>query len=151
MTKDNLLAFKTPEAFVDDPLTEALRTGARKLLTEALEAEIEGFLSQYPDLKNHQDRQRIVRNGYLPEREIQTGIGQISVKVPCARDRKPDYESEPIRFTSSLLPPYLRKTKSMEELIPWLYLKGVSPSDFTEARQPKSALPSLSLTLPLGE
>jgi putative transposase len=133
MTKDNLLVFKTPEPFVDDPLTDVLRTGARKLLREALEAEIEGFLSQYRDLKDHQARQRVVRNGYLPERDIQTGIGQISVKVPRVRDRQPDRESGPIRFTSCLLPPYLRKTKSMEELIPWLYLKGVSTGDFTEA------------------
>jgi putative transposase len=102
-------------------------------LTEALEAEIEDFLSQYRDLKDHQNRNRVVRTGYLPEREIQTGIGLVSVKVPCARDRKPDHESRPLRSTSSLLPPYLRKTRSMEELIPWLYLKGISTSDFTEA------------------
>ena len=103
------------------------------MLTEALEAEIEGFLSQYRDLRDNQDRQRVVRNGYLPERKIQTGIGPLAVKVPRARDRQPDHESEPIRFNSSLLPPYLRKTKSMEELIPWLYLKGISTGDFTEA------------------
>lgn len=133
MSKDNVLDFKKPEPFVDDPITDVLRTGARKLLTEALEAEIEGFLSQYRDLRDHQDRQRVVRNGYLPERDIQTGIGHVAVKVPRARDRQPDHESGPIRFTSSLLPPYLRKTKSMEELIPWLYLKGISTSDFTEA------------------
>jgi putative transposase len=133
MTKDNVIEFKKPEPFVDDPITEVLRTGARKLLREALEAEIEGFLSQYRDLKDNQDRRRVVRNGFLPEREIQTGIGPVVVKVPRARDRHPDHKSGPLRFTSSLLPPYLRKTKSMEELIPWLYLKGVSTSDFTEA------------------
>jgi len=133
MTKDNVVAFKTPEPFVDDPITDVLRTGARKLLTEALETEIEGFLSQYRDLKDYQDRQRVVRNGYLPERNIQTGIGQVAVKVPRARDRQPDHESGPVRFQSSLLPPYLRKTKSMEELIPWLYLKGISTGDFSEA------------------
>jgi putative transposase len=133
MTKDNVVDFKKPEPFVDDPLTDVLRTGARKLLTEALEAEIEGFLSRYRNLKDHQGCQRVVRNGYLPEREVQTGIGPVAVKVPRARDRQPDRESEPIRFTSSLLPPYLRKTKSMEELIPWLYLKGISTSDFTDA------------------
>jgi transposase-like protein len=132
MSKDNEIEFKKPETFVDDPITEVLRTGARKLLREALEAEIESFLSQYRDLKDHQAHQRVVRNGYLPERDIQTGIGQISVKVPRARDRKPDHESGSLRFTSSLLPPYLRKTKSMEELIPWLYLKGISTGDFTE-------------------
>ena len=114
MSKDNVLDFKKPESFLDNPITEVLRTGARKLLTEALEAEIESFLSQYRDFKDHQARQRVVRNGYLPERDIQTGIGRISVKVPRARDREPDHESGPVRFTSSLLPPYLRKTKSME-------------------------------------
>jgi putative transposase len=133
MTKDNVIEFKKPEPFVDDPLTDVLRAGARKLLAEALEVEIEGFLSQYRQLRDHQDRHRVVRNGYSPEREIQTGIGPVSVKVPRARDRQPDHESGPIRFTSSLLPPYLRKTKSMEELIPWLYLKGISTNDFTEA------------------
>ena len=133
MTKDNVIEFKKPEAFVEDPITDILRTGARKLLTEALEAEIEGFLSQYRDLRDNQDRQRVVRNGYLPEREIQTGIGPVAVKVPRGRDRQPDHESDPIRFKSSLLPPYLRKTKSMEELIPWLYLKGISTGDFTDA------------------
>ncbi len=133
MSKDNVIEFKKPEPFVDDPITDVLRTGARKLLIEALEAEIEGFLSQYRDLRDNQDRQRVVRNGYLPEREIQTGIGPVAVKVPRARDRQPDHKSGPIRFKSTLLPPYLRKTRSMEELIPWLYLKGVSTGDFSEA------------------
>ena len=133
MTKDNVIDFKKPEPFVDDPITDVLRTGARKLLTEALEAEIEGFLSQYREFRDNQEHQRVVRNGYLPERDIQTGIGPVAVKVPRARDRQPDHESGPIRFNSSLLPPYLRKTKSMEELIPWLYLKGISTNDFTEA------------------
>ena len=133
MTKDNVIDFKKPAPFVDDPITDVLRTGAKKLLIEALEAEIEGFLSLYKDLRDNQDRQRVVRNGYLPEREIQTGIGPVAVKVPRARDRQSDHEAGPIRFSSSLLPPYLRKTKSMEELIPWLYLKGISTGDFTEA------------------
>jgi putative transposase len=133
MPKDNVIELKKPEPFVDDPITDVLRTGARKLLTEALEVEIEGFLSQYRDLRDNQDRQRVVRNGYLPGREIQTGIGPVAVKVPRARDRQPDHESGPIRFISSLLPPYLRKTRSMEELIPWLYLKGISTGDFSQA------------------
>ena len=133
MPKDNVIELKKPEPFVDDPITDVLRTGARKLLTEALEAEIEGFLAQYRDLRDTQDRQRLVRNGYLPERQIQTGIGPVSVKVPRARDRQPDHESGSIRFRSSLLPPYLRKTRSMEELIPWLYFTRISTNDFTEA------------------
>ena len=133
MSKDNVIEFKKPDPFVDDPITEVLRTGAKKLLAEALEIEIEDYISQYKDLRDNQNRRTIVRNGYLPEREIQTGIGPVSVKVPRARNMQPDQEPGPIRFTSSLLPPYLRKTKSMEELIPWLYLKGISSNDFTEA------------------
>ncbi|MBW2567578.1 MAG: IS256 family transposase [Deltaproteobacteria bacterium] len=133
MPKDNVVDFKKPEPFVDDPITEVLRTGAKKLLAEALEAEIETFLCQYRELRDEQGRKRVVRNGHLPERSIQTGIGPVAVKVPRARDRQADPKSGPIRFKSSLLPPYLRKTRSMEELIPWLYLKGISTNDFTEA------------------
>jgi len=133
MPKDNVIELKKPETFVDDPISDILRHGARKLLAEALEAEIALFLSQYADLRDDQGRKRITRNGYLPEREIQTGIGPVPVKVPRARDRQTDGQSDSIRFTSSLLPPYLRKTRSMEELIPWLYLKGVSTGDFSEA------------------
>jgi transposase-like protein len=133
MKKDNLIELKKPEAFVDDPITDVLRQGARKLLAEALEAEIESFLSQYADLKDEQGRKRVTRNGHLPERHIQTGIGPVPVKVPRARDREPEHEPGPISFRSTLIPPYLRKTKSMEELIPWLYLKGVSTGDFSEA------------------
>ena len=87
----------------------------------------------YADLKDNQGCQRITRNGYLPEREIQTGVGPVAVKVSRVRDRGQEEETDRIRFSSSILPPYLRKTKSMEELIPWLYLKGISTGDFSEA------------------
>jgi len=133
MSKDNLIELKNPEPFIDDPITEILRNGAKKLLAEALEAEIAGFLSQYADLKDDQGRMRVTRNGYLPEREIQTGIGPVPAKAPRIRDHRPGDESDRIRFSSSILPPYLRKTKSMEELLPWLYLKGISTGDFSEA------------------
>ena len=133
MSKDTVIEFEKPEPFVDDPITDILRSGARRLLAEALETEIEVFLSQYSELKDAQGRKRITRNGHLPVREIQTGIGPVEVKVPRARDRQPHNEQGPIRFRSSLLPPYLKKTKSMEELIPWLYLKGVSTNDFSDA------------------
>ena len=102
------------------------------MLAQALEVEVELFISQYAELKDEIGRQRIVRNGYLPEREIQSGIGPLPVKAPRVRDRQRD-QSKRIRFSSSILPPYLRKTKSMEELIPWLYLKGVSTGDFSDA------------------
>jgi len=133
MSKDNLIELKNPEPFIDDPITEILRDGAKKLLAEALEVEIKGFLSQYADLKDDNGRMRVTRNGYLPERKIQTGIGPVPAKAPRIRDRQPEDESDRIRFNSSIMPPYLRKTKSMEELIPWLYLKGISTGDFSEA------------------
>jgi len=101
-------------------------------LAEALETEIEIFLSEYGELRDDLGRKRVIRNGHLPEREIQTGIGPVLVKVPRIRDHQPD-GTDSIKFTSALLPPYLRKTESMEELIPWLYLKGVSTGDFSEA------------------
>ena len=133
MAKDNVIDLKKPESFVDDPITDILRQGARRLLTAALEAEIETFLNQYKDIRDDKGCQRVVRNGYLPEREIQTGIGQVPVKVPRIRDRQPDPQKGRIKFTSAILPPYLRRTKSIETLLPWLYLKGVSTGDFTDA------------------
>jgi transposase-like protein len=132
MSYNSVIDLKNPEPFVDDPLTAILRKGARELLAQALETEIEIFLNQYGEIKDDLGRQRIVRNGYRPEREIQSGIGPIPVKAPRVRDRQTD-PSKRIRFNSSILPPYLRKTKSMEELIPWLYLKGVSTGDFSDA------------------
>ena len=83
MPKDNVVDFKKPEPFVDDPITEVLRTGAKKLLAEALEAEIESFLCQYGELRDEQGRKRVVRNGHLPERSIQTGIGPVAAR--CAQ------------------------------------------------------------------
>jgi putative transposase len=133
MAKDNVIDLKKPESFIDDPITDILRQGARRLLCAALEAEVETFLKQYKDISDGKGWQRVVRNGYLPEREIQTGIGQVQVKAPRIRDRQPDPIRGRIRFTSAILPPYLRKTKSIETLLPWLYLKGVSTGDFTDA------------------
>ena len=132
MSKNNVFELKKPEPIVADQLTDILRQGARKLLAQALEAEIEQFISQYVELKNDLGRQRIVRNGYMPERLIQSGIGDVPVTVPRVRDRHPE-RHERIRFSSAILPPYLRRTKSIEELIPWLYLKGISTGDFSEA------------------
>jgi transposase-like protein len=131
MNHDNVIELEKPETIFKDLLTEILQKGSRRLLAAAVEAEIEGCIDFYKDLKDDLGRQRIIRNGYNPEREIQTGIGQIKVKVPRSRDRQPD--GEPIRFTSSILPPYLRRTRSIEELLPWLYLKGISTGDFSDA------------------
>jgi len=131
MKDDSVISLKKPEGNFNDHLTEILRQGCRRILEEALEVEIEEFIEHCRHLSDEQGRQRIIRNGYLPEREIQTGIGQVAVRVPRSRDR--GTEGEPITFRSSLLPPYLRRTRSIEELLPWLYLKGVSTGDFSEA------------------
>ena len=114
---------------VTDPLTELLRQGSRDLIFHAVEIEFGAFLAEYEALLDDEGRRQVVRNGYLPEREVQTGIGPVSVRVPRARDRS----GSGIVFHSNLLPPYLRRTKSIEELIPWLYLKGVSTGNFSEA------------------
>jgi putative transposase len=132
MSNDNVIDLKKPECFVDDPITKILRRGARKLLAEALEAEIDLLINQYRHLNDEQGRRRIVRNGYHNERQIQSGVGPVPVKAPRIRDREPDVTKR-IAFSSSILPPYMRKTKSMKELIPWLYLKGVSTGDFSDA------------------
>lgn len=125
----NLKEVSTPVEKITDPLTELLRNGARDLIRQAVEAELETMLSEYSDLKLLNGKPAIVRNGYLPERTIQTGIGDVAVKVPKVRDRS----GSGIHFNSQLVPPYLRRTKSIEELIPWLYLKGLSTGDYSEA------------------
>jgi len=113
---------------VRDALTEVLRSGARELLQQAVEAEVGEFVTRHRELKDERARQRVVRNGYQPERKIQTGIGDVPVKQPRVRDRQGT-----IKFNSSILPRYLRRTKSIEELLPWLYLKGLSTGDFSSA------------------
>ncbi|MGB2687866.1 MAG: IS256 family transposase [Desulfobacterales bacterium] len=133
MAKDNVIDLKKPESFTDDPITDILRQGARRLLATALETEINLFLNQYKEITDAKGNQRVVRNGYLPEREVQTGIGQVPVKMPRIRDQQPDSPNGGIKFTSAILPPYLRRTQSIETLLPWLYLKGVSTGDFAEA------------------
>ena len=130
MKKDNLIELKTQETF-EDALTEVLRSGARRLLSEAVSAEVEGFLAKYSDVLDDNGHRQVVRNGYHREREVQTGIGGVKVKAPRVRDLRCSVDR--VIFTSSILPPYLRKTKSLEELIPWLYLKGISTGDFTES------------------
>ncbi len=132
MKKDTVIELKKPEVSAEDPLTEVLREGARKLLIHALEAEVQGFLKEYEQIRDHAGKRQIVRSGYGPERKIQTGIGEILVKAPKVTDRRKQVSAK-IRFTSSILPPYLRRTKSIEELLPWLYLKGISTGDFGEA------------------
>jgi putative transposase len=136
--KDSSFEKKNPTIFeyrnpgialpVSDVLTEVLRDGAIELLQHAVEAEVAAFVERHRELKDEKGRQRIVRNGYQPEREVQTGIGSVPVKKPRVRDQAGE-----IKFTSSILPRYLRRTKSVEELLPWLYLKGLSTGDFQAA------------------
>jgi putative transposase len=127
---DNVFALKNPALAneVRDALTEVLREGARTLLAQAIEAEVAEFLAGHADKRDAAGRARLVRNGHLPERTIQTGIGEVAVKAPRVRDR-----AGQLRFSSSILPPYLRRTKTIEELLPWLYLKGISTGGFAEA------------------
>jgi putative transposase len=120
-----------PLATSPDVLTEVCRLGARQMLAQAIEAEVAAYLDARSGLQDEAGRQQIVRNGYLPQRNVLTGVGSVEVKQPRVHDRRPAAERE--KFSSAILPPYLRKTKSLEELIPWLYLKGVSTGDFSEA------------------
>jgi transposase-like protein len=127
-----------------DVLTEVLRDGARRMLAQAVEAEVAAWIDAHAHLKDDAGRHQVVRNGHLPRRAIQTGIDPVEVSQPRVRARRPAGQRE--AFTSATLPPYLRKTKSLEGLIPWLYLKGVSTGDFAEALQailgPDAPVPS---------
>lgn len=127
MSEDTIVEFQIP-AFRDE-LTDVLRQGARRLIKEAVQAELEVFLAGHATELDAARRRAVVRNGYLPEREIVTGIGPVPVKVPKTRDRAGAGRC----FRSELLPPYLKKTRRLEAVIPWLYLKGVSSNDFDEA------------------
>ncbi|HKH69647.1 MAG TPA: IS256 family transposase [Reyranella sp.] len=134
MKEDTVVALPRPGASVaDDPLLMVLREGARRMLLQAIEAEVETFLTAHGSLMDEQGRRRLVRNGHAPERQIQTGIGPLEVRRPKVRDRGGAVGGEPIRFTSAVLPAYLRRTRNIEELLPWLYLKGVSTGQFEEA------------------
>jgi putative transposase len=130
VSNDNVFALKNPAVpnEVRDALTDVLREGARTLLAQAIEAEVAEFLTRHGEHRDAAGRLRLVRNGYRPERTIQTGLGDVPVQAPRVRDR-----AGQLRFSSAILPPYLRRTKTIEELLPWLYLKGLSTGDFSEA------------------
>ena len=119
----------TPEATINDPLTELLRVGAKNLIAQAVEAELATLLAKHEDNKLNDGRHAVVRNGYLPARTIQTGLGDVGIHVPKVRDRN----KTGIKFNSNLLPPYLKRSTSIEEMLPWLYLKGLSTGDYGEA------------------
>jgi transposase-like protein len=128
MNKSNVIEFEG-RAESTDPLTELLRSGARQLLQQAIEAEVQELLAAHSDRTLEDGRAGVVRNGHQPEREIQTGIGPVTVKIPKVRAKT----GEPVTFRSALVPPYVRKTQSLEAALPWLYLKGVSTGEMGAA------------------
>ncbi len=128
MDHDNIFQLKQPEESGSDALTELLRNGAKDLISQAIHAELEELLGKYSELKVD-GKQAVVRNGYLPKRTVQTGLGDVEVQLPKVRDKS----QQGIKFNSLLIPPYLKRTESIEELLPVLYLKGISTGDFSEA------------------
>ncbi len=124
MTDNTVVSLHSPQ----DPLTELLRNGAKALIAQAVEAELQEMLAKHEE-SMVDGKKAIVRNGFLPERTLQTGIGDVEIKIPKVRDRS----GEGVKFNSNLIPPYLKKTKDITELIPWLYLKGISTGDMQPA------------------
>ncbi len=127
MNDTTVIDLENPEEI--DPLTELLRTGAKELITKAIQAELDDLMINFKDQKTTDGRQRIVRSGHHPEREILSGIGKVNVKVPKIRSR----EGEPESFQSLLVPPYIRRTATLDAAIPWLYLKGISTGQMQSA------------------
>ena len=128
MKKDTVVSLKKPVE-ESDPLTALLRAGAQQLLCEAVAAELAEYLSQYQAEREADGRRCMVRNGYLPARTVMTGLGEVRIQVPKTRDRR----GRGRHFTSALLPPYIKRTASVESVLPWLYLKGVSTGDMSAA------------------
>ncbi len=128
MSKRNVIEIEGPEKNVD-PLTDLIRQGAQTLIHRAVEAELQTLLEQYSECRTKDGKAGVVRNGYQPERPIQTGIGPVTVQIPKIRSKT----GEAVTFHSALVPPYVRKTASLEAAIPWLYLKGVSTGEMGEA------------------
>ena len=128
----NVVSLRQPDV-IDDPLTNILRSGARQLLAQAVEMEAEAFLAAMKGLKLADGRDRLVRHGHGPERTIQTGIGPVEVERVKIRDRGVAADGERVRFTSAILPLWARRTRSLDALLPVLYLRGISTGDFQEA------------------
>ena len=128
MEQSNVVGFSNPESGLD-PLTELLRTGARQLIQQAVETELQELLAGVSDRRLPDGRAAVVRNGYHPKREVQTGIGPVTVKIPKVRAKS----GEPVTFRSALVPPYVRKAAALEAALPWLYLKGVSTGEMAAA------------------
>ena len=133
MSRDTtVIRLRQPDA-IDDPLSEVAREGARRMLAQVLIAEADAFVALWKDVKLPDGRDRVVRHGHGPERAIQTGVGPVAVRRAKVRDRGKVSAAEKIRFTSSILPKWARRTKSLDTLLPILYLRGVSTGAFQEA------------------
>ena len=128
MAKSNVVEIGGRDALVD-PLTELLRTGAEQLIYQAVEEELAEVLARHSERRLSDGRAGVVRNGYLPSRELQTGLGPVTVKIPKVRAKT----GEVVTFRSALVPPYVRKTKTLEAALPWLYLKGISSGEMGAA------------------
>ena len=128
MDTNNIVDFASRDG-ISDALTDLLRTGAQQLITTAVEAELESFLAQFASARTAAGHAGVVRNGHHPERRVQTGIGPVSVRIPKVRSKT----GEPVTFRSALVPPYVRKTRTLEAALPWLYLKGVSSGEMGAA------------------
>ena len=137
-SSSTVVSLRQPDT-IDDPLTAVLRSGARRLLAQAIEAEADAFLAAMKGVQLPDGRDRLVRHGHGPEREVQTGIGPVAVRRVRLRDRGAEAGTggesgaERIRFTSAMLPRWARRTRSLDALLPVLYLRGVSTGDFQEA------------------
>ena len=131
-SSSSVVSLRQPDT-IDDPLTTVLRSGARRLLAQAIEAEADAFLATMKDMQLPDGRDRLVRHGHGPERQVQTGIGPVAVQRVRLRDRGANQAAERIGFTSAILPRWARRTRSLDALLPILYLRGVSMGDFQEA------------------
>ena len=128
MNEDTVISMTAP-AGVDDPLTELIQDGARRLIAAAVQGELDALLAHHDGERMTDGRARVVRNGFQPERKIVTGIGQVPVKIPKVRAR----EGEPVAFRSELVPPYIRRTATLDTVLPWLYLRGISTGQMKPA------------------
>jgi len=128
MSKNNVVKLSSRDA-IDDPLTELLRKGAEQLIYQAVETEFQELLAEHSERRTEDGKAGVVRNGHLPARQLQTGLGPVTVKIPKVRAKT----GEPVTFRSALVPPYVRKTRSLEAALPWLYLKGISSGEMGDA------------------
>ncbi len=134
-TTDTVLTVDSSGQEARDVLTEILRQGARQMLSVAIESEVAEYIAAHAQQRDDQGARVVVRNGHMPPRSILTGLGPVEVTRPRVNDKRVDADGRRCRFTSKILPPYLRRTKAINELVPWLYLKGISTGEFPEALQ----------------